>query len=142
MAKFVMKTRPKKPTKPQHVNYKVGYYVSVGYMLECIEKFKTENPDHTPRDMMVEVYDDSYDGTYMVLTGLPPSQGDYEKKHQTYKIELKAYQMWQNKNKTQIEKHKASEKKARAKRKLERTKTRLEKEMTEVNHKLAKVVLR
>ena len=138
MSKFEMKSRPKKPTEPQHINYKVGNYVTVGYMLECIEKFKTENPDHTPRDMMVEAYDDSYDGTYMVLTGPPPSQSDYVKKHLAYKIELKAYQMWQKANKPQIDKHKAVKKKATAKRKLLHSMERLTKELETVEAKLAK----
>ncbi len=138
MSKFVMKNRPKKPTEPTHVNYEVGNYVSVGYMLECIEKFKIENPDHTPRDMTVEAESCTYEGTRMFLTGPPPSQKDYEAKHLTYKIELKAYQMWQKKHKKEIEKHKAAKKKATAKRKLENTMVRLNKELEAVESKLAK----
>ena len=116
--------------------------MTVGHMLECIEKFKTENPDRTPKEMMVEGEYCEYDGTRMFLTASPQSQIFYEAELMTYKVELKAYQMWQQKHKKEIEKAKAVKKKETAMRKLERTKERLEKEMTEVNHKLAKVVLR
>ena len=142
MAKFKTKNRPKKPTEPEHVSFEVGNYVTVGYLLECIEKFKIENPDHTPRDMMMEAESCSYEETRMFLTAPPPSQKEYELKHLAYKIKLKAYKVWQQKHKKEIEKAKAVKKKETAVHKLERTKTRLEKEMTEVNHKLAKVVLR
>ncbi|KKL23674.1 hypothetical protein LCGC14_2422990, partial [marine sediment metagenome] len=136
MAKFKMKNRPKKPTDPQHVSFEVGNYVTVGYMLECIEKFKTEHPDRTPREMMVEGESCEYEGTRMFLTAPPQSQTTYAGMLQLYKVELKAYQMWQQKHKREIEKAKVVKKKETAMRKLERTKLRLEKEMTEVNHKL------
>ncbi len=142
MAKFKMKNRPKKPTPPEHVSFEVGNYVTVGWMLECIEKFKIEHPDRTPREMMVETESCDYEGTRMFLTAPPQSQTTYEAMLMTYKVELKAYQMWQQKHKKEIEKAKAVKKKETVKRKLERTKERLEKEMTEVNHKLAKAVLR
>ena len=138
MAKFEMKTRPKKPTQPSHESFELGNYVSMAYMLECIEKFKNENPDHTPSDMMVEAYDDDYDGPRMLLTSPPPSQKEYEAKHQAYKLALKTYQMWQKANKPQIDKHKAAEKKATAKRKLLRRMESLTKELEGVEGKLAK----
>ena len=142
MAKFKMKNRPKKPTDPQHVTFEVGNYVTLEYMLGCVEKFKIENPDHNPRDIMIEAESCSYEGTRIFLTALPPSQKEYKLKHLAYKIELKAYTVWQQKHKKEIEKAKAVKKKKTATRKLERIKIRLEKETTEVNHKLAKIVLR
>ena len=142
MAKFKMMSRPKKPTEPIHISYELGNYMSIGYVLECIEKFKIENPDHTPIDMQMEAEYDSYDGTRIYLTSPPPSQKDYEKKHLAYKIELKAYQMWQKKNKKDIEKAKAVKKKETAERKLKLTIERLEKDMSTAKAKLAKTTLR
>ena len=95
MAKFKKRNRPKKPTEPQHVSYKVGNYVTVGYLLECIEKFKAENPDPTDREMMVEAEHCDYTGSTMFLTAPAPSWTAYEASLQTYKIELKAYKAWQ-----------------------------------------------
>ncbi len=65
MAEFKMRNRPKKPTAPKHITFEVGDDVTFGYMLECIEKFKSENPDRNPRDMMVEV-DENYN-LYLVM---------------------------------------------------------------------------
>ena len=136
MATFKMRNRPKKPTEPEHVSFEVGNYVTVGYMLECIEKFKTENPDRTPRDMMVEGESCEYEGTRVFLTAPPQSQTSYEATLMTYKVELKAYQMWQQKHKKEIEKAKVVKKKETAARKLERTQVRLKKELEEVEKRI------
>ena len=138
MSKFVIKNRPKKPAEPQYVNYNVGNYVTVGYVLECIEKFKAENPDLTTRELTLEARDDDYLGSHMFLTAPPQSHKNYEIKMETYKTELRAYKAWQGQYKTQIEKHKAAEKKATAKRKLLRRMESLTKELEGVESKLAK----
>ena len=138
MVKFKMKNRPKKPTKPREVNYKVGNYVTVEYLLECIEKFKAENPDPTDREMMVEAEHCDYTKSTMFLTAPAPSWTAYEASLQTYKIELKAYKAWQAQNKKAIEKTKVVKKKQIAKRKLLRRMERLTKELEETKYKLAK----
>ena len=138
MSKFKMRDRPKKPARPEHVSYEVGNFVTVGYMLECIEKFKIENPGRTDRELMVDAEENGYTGSCMFLTAPPQSQTAYEIDIQLYRVELKSYKAWQMQYKTQIKKHKAAEKKATAKRKLERTKVKLLKEMEAVAIKLEK----
>ncbi len=138
MSKFVMKNRPKKPTEPRSVQYEVGNLVSLGYLNECVEKFKTENPGLIESGISLEVEQNWFEGWYIFLTAPPESYNIYEKKLMAYKVELKAYQMWQKKHKTQIVKAKATEKKATAKRKLMRTMERLNKELEATESKLAK----
>ena len=138
MSKFVMKIRPKKPTQPQESTKDVGNYVTFGYLLECVEKFKIENPGRTNREIMIETMDCEYTGARIFLTAPPRSFSLYEADLETYKIELKSYKAWQVQYKTQIAKHKAAEKKATAKRKLLRRMESLTKELEGVEGKLAK----
>lgn len=138
MSKFVMKNRPKKPTEPWHVSFEIGNYVTLGRVLECIEKFKEENPNCIDREIMLEAEYTNYDGVVMLITAPPTSQCIYEANLQKYKVELNAYQIWQKKHKKEIEKHKAAEKKATAKRKLENTMVRLAKELEDTETKLRK----
>ena len=137
MSKFVMKQRPKKPTEPRTVRYEVGNYVTLGYMQECIEKFKTENPDRSEREIMLNVEETYWHGGFSIYLEAPPqSQRDYEAKLEAYKIELKQYKGWQQAHTEQITKYRENKKKRAAKTKLQRTKERLEKEMAAVEAKL------
>lgn len=138
MSKFVMKTRPKKPTQPTSVQYEVGECVSLAYLNECVEKFKTENPGLIKSSINVEVEENWSEGWYIFLTAPPESYNIYLTKLNQYNITLKEYKEWQKKNKKSIETHKARNKTATAKRKLERTRERLMKEMKGVESKLAK----
>jgi hypothetical protein len=138
MSKFKMRTRPKKPSEPASVSYEVGDHVSVGYLLECIEKFKAENPGRSEREITLEIEHEWHDGYGIYLVAPPETYRAYEKKLAEYKLDLKAYQSWQKAHPKEIEKHKAAQKKATAKRKLARTKDRLVKEMAAVEAKLEK----
>ena len=138
MAKFKMRNRPKKPAKPEETTKDVGNYVTLGYLLECAEKFKIENPGRTNREIMIETMDCEYTGARIFLSVPPQSFSIYEADLETYKIELKSYKAWQVQYKTQIEKHTAAEKKAITKRKLLRRMESLTKELEGVEGKLAK----
>jgi hypothetical protein len=135
--KFKMQNRPRKPSAPAHTEYDVGNYVSLTYFLECVDAFKTANPKVNPGCIMVETEHDDYSGTRISLQAPPESYASYEQAIKDYKVELKAYTMWQKKFKPQIAKAKAAKKKATAKRKLERTMERLNKELEAVEGKLA-----
>jgi hypothetical protein len=136
---FKMRARPKKPTQPRTITFEVGCYVTLGYFNECVEKFKTENPDRSEREIMLAIEDTDWDhNTAIVLSAPPQSQRDYEAKVDAYKIELKAYKMWQGSHEVEIDKHKVKEKKAAKKRKLKRTQERLVKEMAAIEAKLEK----
>jgi hypothetical protein len=137
MSKFVMKNRPKKPTEPRTIYFEVGDYVTLGYFTECVEKFKAENPDRSPKQIMLSV-EEGYEGYVLQLEATPQSQMDYEATLQTYKVELQAYESWRVKHKKEIEKWKAAGKKVIAKRKLEKRMVRLAKELEEVEAKLVK----
>ena len=138
MAKFKMRNRPKKPAKPEETTKNVGNYVTLGYLLECVEKFKIENPGRTDREIMFETQECNHTGSRIVLTAPPRSFSIYEDDLETHHIELKSYKAWQVQYKTQIATHKAAEKKATDKRKLLRTMERLNKELEGVESKLAK----
>jgi hypothetical protein len=138
MSKFVMKKRPKKPTKPRTISYEVGNYVTLGYMKECIEKFKTENPDRSEREIMLNIEETYWGGFTICLEAPPESQRGYEAKLEEYKIQLKEYKVWQEAHPEQITKYRENQKKKAAKTKLERTKERLAKEMAAVEAKLEK----
>ena len=99
MSKFVMKNRPKKPTEPRHVNYEMGNYLSLEYMQECIDAFKKENPEVDSKDITIEAKENEYNSAVIYLTAPPESRTLYDAKLQTYRIELKAYKVWQEKHK-------------------------------------------
>ncbi len=138
MSSFKMRPRPKKPTEPRTETFEVGCHVTLGYLLECVEKFKTENPDRSDREIMLCTEETDWHGWTIMLEVPPQSQREYEAKLQAYKIEVKAYKMWQGKHEVEIDKHKIKEKKAAAKRKLKRTQERLAKEMAAIEAKLEK----
>jgi uncharacterized protein YdiU (UPF0061 family) len=137
MSKFKMRNRPKKPSEPSRVTFEVGDWVSVGYMLECIEKFQAENPGSTTREMMVETEQRDYHEMVIVLTAPAQSQQDYEADLQSYKIDHKAYKAWQEKHKVEIAKAKVVAKEKRAQTKLETTRARLLAELEKVENKLS-----
>jgi hypothetical protein len=141
MAAFKMRPRPRKPTEPQTITFEVGGFVTLGYFLECVEQFKTENPDRSPREIMLNIEEKDWGCPRwtIVLEAPPQSQAAYEKKLEEYKIEFKAYKMWQKAHEKEIDKHKIKAKKATAKRKLKRTQERLKKEMAAIEAKLEKV---
>ncbi len=144
MSKFEMRPRPRKPTQPKHVTFEVGSRVTLGYLHECVEKFKTENPGRSEQEIMLSIEQEgyscdsiySYDSIY--LNAPPESHRGYEKKLEAYQIELKSYKMWQGKYEVEIGRCRAAEKKKVAKRKLKRTEDRLIKEMAAVKAKLEK----
>ncbi len=139
MSKFKMRPRPKKPTEPRTITFEVGCYVTLGYMLECIEKFKTENPDRSEREIMLTIDDTNWgENNTIVLSAPPQSQRDYEAKLEAYKLDLKAYKSWQKSHEKEINKWKLAEKKKAAKRKLKRSQDRLVKELAVVEAKLEK----
>jgi hypothetical protein len=139
MSRFKMRPRPKKPTEPRTITFEVGCYVTLGYMLECVEKFKAENPDRSEREIMLAIEDTSWgEDNTIVLNAPPQSQRDYEAKLEEYKLELKAYKSWQKSHEKEIDKWKAAEKKRAAKRKLTRTLERLNNEIEKVEAKLVK----
>ncbi len=138
MSKFEMRPRPKRPTLPRHVTFEVGGYVTLGYLHECVEKFKTENPGRSEQEIMLSIENEDYCDSRIYLNAPPESHRGYEKKLEAYQIELKSYKMWKGKYEVEIGKCKAVEKKKVAKRKLKRTEDRLIKEMEAVKAKLEK----
>jgi hypothetical protein len=139
-SKFKMRPRPKKPSEPRTITFQVGSYVTLGYMNECVEKFKAENPDRSEREIMLSVETmECWREDYTIILSAPPqSQRNYEAKLNEYKLELKAYKSWQKAHEKEIDKHKIKEKKAAAKRRLNRTLERLSKEIEKVEAKLVK----
>ncbi len=138
MSKFKMRPRPKKPTKPRHVTFEVGAHVTLGYLHECVEKFKTENPGRSEQEIILSIEEGDYSCYSIYLNAPPESHRGYEKKLEAYQIELKSYKMWQGKYEVEIGRCRAAEKKKVAKRKLKRTEDRLIKEMAAVKAKLEK----
>lgn len=138
MSKFVMQHKPKRPSEPRTVNMEIGGYVTLGYLLECVEKFKVENPDRSEREIMFSVEDNTWDGNTIYINAPPQTMKAYEAQMQTYKVDLKAYQMWQKKHPKEIAKRKEAEKKKVLKRKLLRRMERLTKELEGVESKLCK----
>lgn len=138
MSKFIMKNRPKKPSEPQSVHIEVGDRVSLGYLNECVERFKVENPGLIEEGIHLELMENWYEGYSIFLTAPPESYNTYHTKLNLYKAEMRAYKAWQKKNKNNIEKCKAMKKKATAKRKLENTMVRLTKELEDAETKLKK----
>jgi hypothetical protein len=134
-----MRPRPKKPSEPATITFEVGCYVTLGYMLECIEKFKVENPDRSEREIMLAIEDTNWgENNTIVLSAPPQSHAAYEVDLAAYKLDLKAYQSWQKSHEKEIDKWKVAEKKKVAKRKLKRTQERLTKEMAAIEAKLEK----
>lgn len=137
MSEFKLRNRPKKPSVSTSVQHYIGNYVSVEYLLECIEEFKTKYSERDLTMMRLEAdcnYEEKEVYVYLLLP--PHSYKEYERKLLDYKVAIKEYQEWQKKYKKQIEKAKVEKRKKIAKNKLERTKIRLAKEMEEVKSKL------
>ena len=140
MSSFKMRTRPKKPTQPQTITFEVGSCVTLEYLLEHVEKFKAENPDRSPKEIMLEIEEtDWHDRRANILLSVPPqSQKSYEAKVEAYKLDVKAYKSWQKGHEKEIDLWKVAEKKKAAKRKLKWTQKRLNKELAAVEVKLGK----
>jgi hypothetical protein len=139
MTTFKMRNRPKKPIEPRTISFEVGCMVTLGYFQECVEKFKTENPDRSEREIMVVIEDTDWGHNNSIHLSAPPeSQRDYETKKEEYKLELKAYKMWQGAHEKEIDIHKVKQKKRAARTKLLRSQERLNKELAKVQAKLEK----
>jgi hypothetical protein len=138
MSSFKMRPRPKKPTEPRPISYEIGDSVTVGYLLECVEKLKLENPDRSDNQIRLQIEHEWHDGYGIYLVAPPVAYRVYEEKLAAYKLDLKAYQSWQKAHPKEIEKEKAKQKKATAKRKLKRIEDRLNKELDAVKAKLEK----
>ena len=139
MSKFVMKNRPKKPSEPRTITMEVGNYTTLGYFLECVEKFKTENPDRSEREIMLSIEDTDWgDRETITLNVGPEGQKEYEAKKEKYLLDFGIYRTWMHTHKKEIAKWKAAEKNRVAKRKLVRTQDRLTKELAGVKAKLEK----
>jgi len=136
MTEFKLRNRPRKPEEPRWITQELSGSISINELLKEVERLKQKHGyDLDYSGLSLACYEDDYN-CYMSLELPPTPTAEYERKMVEYKVKLKDYNEWREKNKKQIELAKKQQKEQIALNKIKRTKARLEKELAEVESKL------
>ena len=106
MPAFVMRKRPKKPSKPRSVREEVGESIPIEYLLSEAAKFAQFHNIEDINTILLEVNETCAGGWEIFFAHKGSTYAEYLSKLEDYKLELKDYERWREKNKKQIERHK------------------------------------